>query len=344
MAEVNMGVWDTLQEKIPGFWRLLALARKMRCDEALGEIKFKWPIYDAWRYFRNRESKRLYQVQEDMAPGPLERQVIQDLERNGISIIHLDDLFPGSALSDLQELAQMWLQKPTNQQKIRAIESAVHPTEIKKAFSGADKFYLVPLLGETPVFDLKDKFLELALSDQILRIVSGYLGMFSRLIYMDLWYNLPTTTRGVYSQRWHRDPSDRKEFKLFLYLLDVNESNGPFCYIPGSHNGGRFKRIYPQTMRISKYPSDGAVERKFSENQRQACTGKAGTLIFADTTGFHKGGDPLTEGRLLFTAVYTTNAGVPVIRRSKLFSISELGSHLFSPSAEYAISHLKEQS
>ena len=108
MAEANMGLWNTLQEKIPGFWRLSALARKMRCDEALGKIKFKWPIYDAWRYFRNREPKRLYRVQKThMVPKPLEQQVIDDLEENGISVIHFNDLFSHQQLKELQQSGEM---------------------------------------------------------------------------------------------------------------------------------------------------------------------------------------------------------------------------------------------
>ena len=270
--------------------------------------------------------------------------MINDLAESGISVIHFNDLFPARQFKDLQESAEIWLQTPRNRLRIKEIQNIPRATESKKRFTGADKFYLVPLWGDRPIFDVKDKFLQFSLGDRVLRIACGYLGMFSRLILMDLWYNVPTIGPDVFSQRWHRDPNDRKEFKLLLYLRDVNEVNGPFCYIPGTHNAGRFKRVFPQTIHISNYPPDGAVENRFPENQRQVCTGKAGTLIFCDTSGFHKGGHPVTEGRLLFTAVYTTNAGVPVIKRSKPFSISELGSDLFNPAAEYAISHLKEQS
>src|SRR5262245_52591651 len=109
MAEANIGLWETLQEKIPGSWRLFALARKMHADKALDKIQFKWPIYDVWRDFQNRESKRFYRDQKDMLLGPVEQPVVQGLERNGISIIHFDDLFPDGAFSDLQNLAESYL-------------------------------------------------------------------------------------------------------------------------------------------------------------------------------------------------------------------------------------------
>lgn len=349
MIDPNMGFWESVQERIPGVWRVFALARKVRSkvryayDEVHRKITFSWPIYDVWRYFLNREPKILYRIHKThMSPNSLEQQVINELAESGISVIHFNDLFPARQFKDLQESAEIWLQKPTNQSRIKEIQSGPRVINSKKTFSTADKFYLVRLLGDKPVFDLKDTFLELSLSEQVLRIVCGYLRMFSRLVYVDLWYNVATDGPDAFSQRWHRDPDDRKQVKLFLYLRDVNEGNGPFCYIPGTHNVGRFKRIYPQTIYISNYPPDGAVEKKFTENQRRVCTGTAGTLIFSDTTGFHKGGHPVTEGRLLFTAVYTTNAGTPLITRAKAYSIGELQSDFISRPAEYAISHLKE--
>jgi hypothetical protein len=38
------------------------------------------------------------------------------------------------------------------------------------------------------------------------------------------------------------------------------------------------------------------------------CTGKKGTIIFADTRGFHKGGEARTRDRLMYNAMYTSPA------------------------------------
>jgi hypothetical protein len=128
--------------------------------------------------------------------------------------------------------------------------------------------------------------------------------------------------------------------KTFLYLRDVDVTNGPFCYVPGSHNGGRFKRFYPQQPDAYNYPNDGIVEKRFPANLRQVCTGKAGTLIFCDTTGFHKGGHPTLGARLLFHGFYTTNAGKPIITKEKKYSLKIPGINSLSPAARYAIGHL----
>jgi hypothetical protein len=37
-------------------------------------------------------------------------------------------------------------------------------------------------------------------------------------------------------------------------------------------------------------------------------TGDAGTIIFADTRGFHKGGEARTRDRLMYTCMYTSQA------------------------------------
>jgi hypothetical protein len=128
--------------------------------------------------------------------------------------------------------------------------------------------------------------------------------------------------------------------KTFLYLRDVNENHGPFCYIPGTHNGGPFREVYPQKVAVGVYPKDGQVDKRFSADQRKICTGSAGTLIFCDTTGFHKGGHPIERGRLVFNAVYTTNAAAPLIAKAKQFSIRGTHSQLLSPAAAYAIGHV----
>jgi Phytanoyl-CoA dioxygenase (PhyH) len=298
--------------------------------------RFTWPIYDLLYYFFNKEPKELYRKEQAQITRTSSAQkVIHELKQKGVSVIDFSDLLPAWQFSDLQETAEALIKKPVIQERIKAIECGARP-ETK-----SDKFYLVRPLGDVPVVDLRDRFMQISLSHPILSIVCGYFGMFSRLAGVELWYNVPTNGPDVFSQRWHRDSEDRKNVKVFLYLRDVDSATGPFCYIPETHNGGRYKRFFPQTIETSNYPPEGAVEKKFAMVEKKVCVGKAGTLIFADTTGFHKGGHPTARGRLLFTAYYTTNASLPMITRERRYSI--VGSHggKSSPAAEYAIGHVE---
>ena len=142
----------------------------------------------------------------------------------------------------------------------------------------------------------------------------------------------------VFSQRWHRDPEDKRMVKTFLYLRDVHETTGPFCFVHRSHNGGAFRHVRPRT--VARYPEDGFVEKNFPPHLIRSCTGKAGTLIFCDTTGFHKGGQPTKDARLLFNGVYTTNASIPLILKERPYKVTGFPSSPLNDLARYAIGHL----
>ncbi len=275
-----------------------------------------------------------------MTPTQVEQRVIQELKDNGISIIKLSEILPAEIFTEISQWAEGLLQEPETKRRIREIEKGVRPD------SKSDKFFIVRPLGDMPSVSIEDRIVQVALSDPIMRIVCGYLGMFSRVAALDLWYNVATPGPDYKSQRWHRDPEDTRIVKTFLYLRDVAETNGPFCYIPGSHNGGPFREVYPQRVALGVYPKDGAVDARFPPNLRKVCTGEAGTFVLCDTTGFHRGGHPIEGGRLVFNAVYTTNAAAPMIAKSKQFSIRAPHSQLaqlpllLSPAASYAIGHI----
>jgi hypothetical protein len=323
-----MGRIVALLKKVP-FVRVLA--RNAR--EAYYRYRFRGLLFDCWRYFKNRESRTLYRhARARMAPSLLEQKIIRELKENGISIVQLSDLLPEYTISRLQQWAETLLRAPEIEERIRVIESGIRPP----ARSNWDKFYLVRPLGDSPVFDIRDSVLAMVLSEPILRIVCGYLGMFSRLAYMNLWYNVATKGPDEFSQRWHRDPEDRSIVKTFLYLRDVDETHGPFSYVPGTHGANAFT----QRIGVPNYPADGVVEKRFSSKRRQVCTGKAGTLIFCDTTGFHKGGHPTAGARFLFNAVYLPNSSEPIAKKYNFYSVKGARSDLQNPAARYAISHL----
>ena len=97
---------------------------------------------------------------------------------------------------------------------------------------------------------------------------------------------------------WHRD-SYFRQFKSLLYLTDVNENNGPFQIISGSHK-------HEQIMEDSKsgdlesmqctFPQE-TVEKilKDDPSRLNTLTAKAGTVVLVDTSAIHRG-TPLKEG------------------------------------------------
>jgi hypothetical protein len=325
LRSINAADWRNL----PGVWRIFSMQSKLR-DSFRHSATFGWPMYDLRYYLSNLEPRRLYEQQKNDFPLNLVQQrVVRELQQNGISIVNVNDLFPENVFSRLQELAEALLETTERD------ETTKEPERVP----GTEKFYLVRPLGQKPLLSIQNEFLAYGASDEILRIVCSYFNMFCRLLSLDVWYNLPVEGPDQLSQRWHRDPDDKKQVKIFLYLRDVDGGTGPFCYIPKSHNGGPFAKVLPQTIHVSNYPPDGVVEKLFPPDQRRVCVGKAGTLIFCDTTGYHRGGHAATEPRLLINSVYMTNAATTLLlkRFGKFYSIPDWRSSSLGSLSQYAI-------
>jgi hypothetical protein len=119
-------------------------------------------------------------------------------------------------------------------------------------------------------------------------------------------------------------------------LRDVDEDTGPFCYIPRSHNRGIYGHVYRQVVNGNNYPTDGIAELLAGWRQ---CQGRAGTLIFCDTSGFHRGGQAKRKARMLFTAIYTSNA-CPWNSWDR-FRLSRSSQRQLGPVARYATDHVR---
>ena len=112
------------------------------------------------------------------------------------------------------------------------------------------------------------------------------------------------------SQRWHRDFNDKHLLKAFLYLVDVDEGTGPFEYVPGSAPGGRYADAWPWRPLGENYPPDGELEERIPAEAIKTFTGPKGTLLFCNTSGFHRGGFATAKPRVLATVTYSSPASL----------------------------------
>ena len=154
-------------------------------------------------------------------------------------------------------------------------------------------------------FSLSDPWLRIAASDTMLGIVNGYCGQPTWLYYLDNWFTVPypqADTR-VASQRWHRDPEDALIVKVFVYFSDVDEEAGPFEYIRSSAAGGRYGDLFAWGEG-HRYPPPEELEGSIEPEDRLTMTGPAGTVIFCDTAGFHRGGFARTRPRILSISTF----------------------------------------
>lgn len=151
----------------------------------------------------------------------------------------------------------------------------------------------------THIFD-KDILIKFANNKYILSKITDYFGFKPEVSQISCWIDEPSNSKESVTQLFHRDPDDLKVIKLFLYLNDVDENNGPFTYVEKSHlspwkianlsgraNDEEIKKIYPKNNII-----------KFKEPKH--------TIILADTKGYHKGTILKNNKRVLLNVVYVS--------------------------------------
>jgi hypothetical protein len=97
---------------------------------------------------------------------------------------------------------------------------------------------------------------------------------------------------------WHKDDVEF-QYKAILYLIDVNDNNGPFQLIKHSN---KFKFIIKDCLKYKmKINETRLSEKKINEiismepERLKTITGSAGTLILVDTSLIHRG-RPLVSG------------------------------------------------
>lgn len=99
---------------------------------------------------------------------------------------------------------------------------------------------------------------------------------------------------------WHRDSPFTHQFKMIIYLSDVDKENGPFQYFKGSHlSSSKMKLNFPLSqMRFTENEVNTLDQQELVE-----FNGKAGDVLFVDTRGIHRG-KPLVSGERKAITVY----------------------------------------
>lgn len=97
---------------------------------------------------------------------------------------------------------------------------------------------------------------------------------------------------------FHCDKDGPRFIKMFLYLDDVDEDNGPFTYVHKSH----LEKF--EGWRSSYRRSHEEIESIYGTDRIKYLTGNVGDLIIANTSGFHKGKKVIKNERLLLTIYY----------------------------------------
>ncbi|OJI08997.1 MAG: hypothetical protein COV08_02475 [Candidatus Vogelbacteria bacterium CG10_big_fil_rev_8_21_14_0_10_49_38] len=244
------------------------------------EIRNSWCI---WFAIVNRRARALFKKN----PLPLSTEgerIVRSLRESGIATTTLEALF-------LNE---------------RAFENMTHwikTHEPKENMEGKKKF-LREYFDLIPDADLDDIFLKYAIDERVLAIAQHYLEMWVQLTHYHLAETLPQEGTPVQSQRWHRDPEEKRILKMFIYLNDVDEEAGPFTYAKKTVYGQEYGHLFPQKPPEGSYPSEESVISTVPYELIESMIAPAGTVIFCDTSGLHFGGRAKSKSRFMFTASY----------------------------------------
>jgi hypothetical protein len=266
-------------------------------------IKATYTLHD--RVLSNRRSRRRLAQSLPRLDG-VQQRVVDDLEREGFSVTTFADFFTHEPA---------WDAVVSQAERFIADTEKALETDREALRVHAGKEFVVRLHSYGVELGLDDAWFRTCASRRMLDVANTYLGLWSKLEYVDLWYSVPQPAEAerISSQRWHRDFNDRRLVKVFLYLVDVEEGNGPFQYVPGSAPGGPHGDAWPWRPLGENYPPEEELERRVAATSARVFSGPKGTLLFCNTAGFHRGGFATERPRVLATATYSSPASLAAL-------------------------------
>ncbi len=133
----------------------------------------------------------------------------------------------------------------------------------------------------------------------ILSTASLYFNSPFKLDYASVWWSFKNEDMvNEKTQFFHRDLDSFNLLKFFVYLTDVDENSGSNQYVLFSHKKNFNKKISRKTFK------EEDLEVNLEKNLF-TFTGKSGSVIGADTFGFHRGKTPKSKDRLMLVLAFS---------------------------------------
>jgi len=280
------------------------------------------------RLLSNQSARRRFKSD---APelDPVQQRLLDSLLAEGYAELPFSELFPEPPRwQALEAEAQRFI---AESEEGLAREAAGEESGLRRT----GKEFVVRRNAYGATIEPDDSWLSIATDRRLLDLANAYLGLWSKLEYLDLWYTAAhgdAERRG--SQHWHRDYDDRHLLKVFVYLVGVDEHAGPFQYVPGSQPGGRYDHLWPWYPMSPSYPPQEELAAQI-EPAAKTFTGPKGTMFLCNTSGFHRGGYVTQTPRVLATATYCSPASLAALTERN-FSLANGAEALDAP-VRYAL-------
>ena len=225
----------------------------------------------------------------------VQQGVVDSLREHGIAVVRFEELFGAGLWQELAADVEPFVGETA--EKFRdAAPAPESKSEIiaRRFFKKKDKH----------VFPIDGPWLRFAASERMVDIANAYRGLRTKLFYLDNWFTVPYAAADgrIASQRWHRDPDDSHVLKVFTYFSEVDEGAGPFEYVRSSAPGLKYGSLFPWPD--NEYPPQDELVAAIDPDDVMTLTGPPGTMVFAVTSGFHRGGFARLKPRVLSICTY----------------------------------------
>jgi hypothetical protein len=163
------------------------------------------------------------------------------------------------------------------------------------------KAFFSQLLGPEDL-RLDGVFLRFALQEDLLSTIAQYLGIAPFLESVELLYSKPAQGPPAQSQQWHKDRTDRRIIKVFVYATEVRPENGPLSLL-GRSDSEKVPGF------LFHYVSDNSMAKYVDLSRTVVLTGPPGTTLLIDSQTCYHLGSRCQEPRLAYVAYYSSGFG-----------------------------------
>lgn len=148
----------------------------------------------------------------------------------------------------------------------------------------------------------------LAFDPSFIEIAQRFLGAAPIHTQVACWWSTPYSQALEHvktaAQRFHQDRDYIKFVKVFVYLTDVDDDSGPHEFVAGSN--ADYATVSKNKTRSSKRLTDEYLRSVYPAERFLKLTAPRGSVIFEDTSGFHKGNPVVSGHRLVLQLEFAT--------------------------------------
>lgn len=264
---------------------------KTRIMRLVCRTPFKKVCYFLYKKIFQRNNKKIVETNNlNLFDGFIEEnKILLDLKNKGISLnINLTKIVVDNIV---EKIVDKSFQVNRDQNRL-----------IKLSEKKNDDVYLYRLHNPHNFVSEID---DLSRNIKILSVVRNYFGTEPIINSSQIWWTFPFFDKYGNNANppgneygYHYDVDDFKFLKLFFYLTDVDENNGPHIYI--KNNGKKTFKEYLNRRIDNKYAEN------FYKDRIVKIVGAKGCGFIEDTSFYHRGSNPLSNsGRCVLQIIYS---------------------------------------